>query len=417
MPTLRKIFFYIFAAIYLVVCPFLILRLLGFIYNPKESKFIKTGIIYVSTNPPGASVFINELKAPEATPTMIRDLVPNNYKVTIKMDGYHDWVNTIPVQARKASVLENILLTPPQWTIKQLSKISFDNLLPLGDESSLLAFNKQNTKDAYILRLNKTYLDEINPQDDSTLVTKLFPSESIYNNAQIIQLFSIEKSPFFVIHILVETKDKYLWVDTRDKQIHIEDISDLITQEPSKLWWEANDEKIICVYYKEQINRIDLKAKAIFPDIASKDIPQIKKPIFKIPNLNGTINNENKNLWLLFTNNRIGYWDKDQKQTQWVYKNGQHIQQAFWANNAGTILFRDNREIYLIDRENFGESRLQKITSVASESSFYYSEKTGKLYFIDDQQSKLCSVQVLRHQPIIPKTIAEKLKLKNNRTN
>jgi hypothetical protein len=416
MPTLRKIFFYFFAAIYLVVCPLLILRLLGFVYNPQQGKFIKTGIIYVSTNPPGANVYINDLKTPETTPTMIRDLVPSNYQVSIKLDGYQDWSNTIPVQARKASVLENILLTPPQWTVKLLSYIPFENLQVLGDDNSLLAFNKKNIKDVFLLRLNKTYLDEINSQNDSSLPSKLFPKEFIYSDAIILQTFTVEKSSFFILHILVEAKDKYIWIDTRDKQIHIEDISDLITQEPLRLWWEADDDKIIYVFYKDQINRINLKSKTIFPDIGFKEVPHIKKPDFKISNLRASVPNEGKNLWLIFTSNKIGYWDKEQKLTQWLFKNGADIQQAFWANNTGTVLFKDNHDIFLLDRESFGLPRMQKITTVASGSSFFYSEKTGKLYFIDNKTSKLCTVQILKHQPIIPKTISDTLRLKNKGT-
>ncbi len=411
MPFLRKIIFYIFAAIYLIVCPLLILRLLGFIYNPQEHRFVKTGIIYISTNPPNANVFINDLKAPETTPTIIRDLTASNYTVTLELKGYQSWKNTIPVVARKATVLENILLTPPQWLVRPLSDLTFENLLPLGDENSLLIWRKKTIKDLYLLRLNKTSSEDINTQTETSLISKLFPQEFIYSDAQILRFFTIEKSPFFIIHILVDSKDKYLWVDSRDKQIHIEDISDLLPIEPDKLWWEPGDEKIIYVFYTNQVNRIDIKAKAIYPDIKPKDIPTPRKPALNLLDIKGSLGEENKNIWPIFTINKIGLWDNNQKSLQWLYQKGHNIQQIFWANNAGTLLFRDEKDIFLLDKIIFGQIRMQKIINIRSDTSFFYSEKTGKLYFIEARENLLSIIQFLHHTPLTSEIIAEKLRL------
>ena len=222
-----------------------------------------------------------------------------------------------------------------------------------------------------------------------------------------------ESSLFSTKRILVDNKDKYLWIDSKDKQIHIEDISDLITQEPTQLWWEANDDKIIYVYYPNQINRIDIKAKAIYPDISPKSIPTLKKNAFQLTNFKGSIGDEVKNSWLIYTANKSGLWDNSQKSLQWIFQKGRNIQQVFWANNAGTILFRDNNQIFLLDKEILPGARMQKITTIKSGTPFLYSEKTGKIYFIDPQENFLSTVQILQHNPIIPKNISDKLRLKD----
>ncbi len=413
MPHLRKIVFYIFAAIYLVVCPLLILRLLGFIFDPQTYRFVKTGIIYASSNPPGADVYVNHIRAPETTPTVIRDLTPDNYTITLKLDGYQEWKNTIPVVARKATILENILLTPPQWIIKPLNGTTFENMLPLGEESSLLIWHKKTVKDLYHLRLNKTSSEDINNKIESSLISPLFPEEFIYKDAQITRFFTIEKSPFFIIHIVVDSKDKYLWIDPRDRQVHIEDISDLIPLEPDKIWWEPGDEKIIYVYYPTQVNRVDIKAKAIYPDIQLKDVPIPKKPLFNVANIKGSVPDENRSQWLLFTNTKIGIWNNSSKSLLWIFQNGRNIQKVFWANNASTILFQDNKDIYLLDKVIFGQTRIQKITTIRADASFFYSEKTGKIYFIEPHENLLSTVQVLRHTALSPRIIAEKLRLQD----
>ncbi|MBI3602517.1 MAG: PEGA domain-containing protein [Candidatus Omnitrophica bacterium] len=419
MPLLRKIFFYIFCALYLIICPLLILRMLGFVTNPPTHQLVKTGIIYASSNPPGADVFINNIKAHETTPTIIRDLMPDNYTVRLEFKDYQTWQNTVPVVERKATVLEDILLIPQQWSVKNLSGLSFENMLPLGDGNTLLIWQEMTIKDLYLLRLNKESSNDANTQANPSQVTAVFPEEFIYRDAQILGFSTVDKSPFLILHILVADKHKYLWVDVRDKQIHIEDISDLLPLEPLKLWWEAGDEKIIYAFYNDHVNRLNIKAKAIYTDIAPKDIPPKKDIAPPQADIKGSLLDENNDLWLEFTAHKIGLWDKNQESMQWIFQNGHDIGQAFWANNGSAILLRDDNEIFLLNKETFGQTglgdrrtQLQKITPVRRGTSMYYSEKTGKLYYIDPRERLLCAVQILRHKSILPKTIADTLRLK-----
>ena len=412
MPTLRKIVFYIFVAIYLTVCPLLIMRMLGFVQNPQTHQLVKTGIIYVSTNPPGSEVFINNIKAHETTPTIIRDLLPGTYPIRLELKGYQLWQNTLPIVERKATVLENILLIPKQWLVKPLSSVSFENILNVGDGNTLLLWQEQTIKGLYLLRLNKSSSDDDNAKADISSVVSVFPKESIYNNAQIVRFFTVDKSPFFILHIVDNEKHKYLWVDMRDKQIRIEDLTDLLPQELVKLWWEAGDEKIIYAYLNDHVNRIDIKAKAIYPDIALKDIPQNKEIIFKVADIKGKSFDENNNVWLEFTDHKIGLWDKDQKTIQWIFTDGNNIEQAFWGNSGSSILFRDGAQVLLLDKEPFSQTKVQKITNIRPDSSMYYSEKTGKLYYIEPFNSLLSAITILRHKPILPRNIADTLRLK-----
>ncbi len=112
MPLLRKIIFYLFCAIYLIVCPLLVLRMLGYVISPSTHRLVKTGLVYISTNPPGANVFVNGRPAHEKTPTAIRDLVPGQHFLRIEKDGYLDWAQNTTITPNKATVIENILLTP-----------------------------------------------------------------------------------------------------------------------------------------------------------------------------------------------------------------------------------------------------------------------------------------------------------------
>src|ERR1700691_1918676 len=102
MLWLRKIIFYIFSLIYLILCPLIVARMLGFVFNPLTHHLEKTGLVYVSTNPPDATVYIDGRLAHQKTPTVIRDLTPGNHFIRIELGGYNDLERNIPVVGKKA---------------------------------------------------------------------------------------------------------------------------------------------------------------------------------------------------------------------------------------------------------------------------------------------------------------------------
>ena len=79
MLTLRQILFWVFALIYLLVCPVIILYSLGLIINPDTQEIDKTGIIYVSSIPTHADVYLGAKRYPEKTPTIINLAQPSAF--------------------------------------------------------------------------------------------------------------------------------------------------------------------------------------------------------------------------------------------------------------------------------------------------------------------------------------------------
>ena len=128
MFWLRKIVFYIFSLIYLILCPLIVARMLGFVINPLTHRLVKTGLVYVSTNPPDATVSIDGRMAHQKTPTVIRDLTPGKHFIRIELSGYNDWERNIPIVGKKATVLANILLIPEEWPIKRISNQPYQNI-------------------------------------------------------------------------------------------------------------------------------------------------------------------------------------------------------------------------------------------------------------------------------------------------
>ena len=96
MNILRKILFYLFIAIYLILCPLIIFYALGYIFTPKvEEGFAKTGLIHLETLPTDASVSIANRRYAEKTPVTIRNLLAGRYDVKIFLKGYRPWVRKV----------------------------------------------------------------------------------------------------------------------------------------------------------------------------------------------------------------------------------------------------------------------------------------------------------------------------------
>ncbi len=112
MLWMRKIFFYVFALTYLVLCPYLVARMLGYVLHPTTHHFVKTGLVVVTTHPADASVFVDGRQAETKSPTVVRDLTPGDHFLRIKSIGYDDWEQKFPVVADQATILSKILLVP-----------------------------------------------------------------------------------------------------------------------------------------------------------------------------------------------------------------------------------------------------------------------------------------------------------------
>ncbi|MFC1570901.1 PEGA domain-containing protein, partial [Candidatus Omnitrophota bacterium] len=107
MQFFRRIVFYLFVAIYIIICPLLLLYAYGYIYKPGiEKGLLTTGLIYVATAPTGSEIYVNDKKYAKNTPTAIMELLPGEYSIELKLDGYKTWSQTVPVAKEKATVLE-----------------------------------------------------------------------------------------------------------------------------------------------------------------------------------------------------------------------------------------------------------------------------------------------------------------------
>ncbi len=172
MLWLRKIIFYIFVFVYLVLCPLIVARMLGFVISPLTLRLVKTGLVYVSTNPPGATVYIDGRVSHQTTPTVIRDLTPGQHFIRIELGTYNNWERHVPIVGEKATLLANTLLIPEEWPIKRISRQPYQNIFFAGD-GILIATTKNKNKFLEInLNQDPPVINDILPQDAQVMIQR-----------------------------------------------------------------------------------------------------------------------------------------------------------------------------------------------------------------------------------------------------
>lgn len=338
---LRKIIFYVFLLIYLILCPLIVARMLGFVFNPSNHRLVKTGLIYLSTVPPGAAVFVDGHLAHSRSPAAVRDLTPGKHFIRLSMEGYNDWERDVPVVGKKATVISGILMIPQEWPIQTVSKRAYKNIFLAGDDV-LIATNPL-LMDMGVFRSISSGRTQPSPVSEGPLVSPY----SIYAQGKLVRLYNAPPSPYVLLEAFINDKHKYIWVNVKESPPVIEDISDLFPGQPERVTWtNADDDNIFAFYPGDSsrgpyIYRINIKGKAIYPQ---------EKPLVTGPTAQAAATQGDK----------------------------------FWINEKTDLLMRMGHRIRIFPKEEYGEPQAYDIAESKPSTNMCFDEKNGDLFYLDD---------------------------------
>ncbi len=253
MTLARKVFFYLFVGIYLVFCPLTILYALGYLFRPgAQQGIVRTGLVYLSTAPPGASVYVGKRRYTRKTPTILRDLLPGEYDITLSLRGHRAWSQRVPVEAEKATVLERVLLPPGAWRREVLWAEPFTELVPLeGTRYLLLAAGP---------RLEDQFVYDWKDERGRPLL-----SEPWMHGARILTRFTVPKSEALLLKVRAQNRDAYLWADLGERETVLRDVTSLFPSAPQRVGWDPQAPENLFVLRGGALDRLSLAARAVYP--------------------------------------------------------------------------------------------------------------------------------------------------------
>ncbi len=254
MILARKILFYLFILIYLSLCPFLILYSFGYILNPVNKQISQTGLIHLSTAPPGAHVYLDKSRYKYKTPVSITELLPGSYQVNLKLEGYRPWKHKVFVRAGGSSVFENILLIRQRLKTDRLfSESKYRDLIPIPGKDSFFVRKGSRLGDLYFFDREKEKLIPVATED------------SPYYGIPLISISQQMGSMTFIAHCGSLWERKYLFMDFEDKNGRIKDITKLFPSRPLSLVWGPESGDIVFAVYKNHIDRLEIKSMSLYP--------------------------------------------------------------------------------------------------------------------------------------------------------
>ena len=92
----------------------------GYRLNLTNMKVVKTGVLYLSTDPKGATIYLNDKKLDEKTPSA-QNLQAGNFYASVEMPGYKTWSATFKINSGLVTQFDQIVLFKDNPEISNLS--------------------------------------------------------------------------------------------------------------------------------------------------------------------------------------------------------------------------------------------------------------------------------------------------------
>jgi hypothetical protein len=457
MKVFRRIVFFLFAAVFLIGAPRLVFYALGYSFKAgTDQGIVKSGLIFISTAPPGAAVFVGGRRYRETTPAIIRDLMPGQYPIRVVLKDYYPWARNVPVEAGKAAVLGHVLLRPKQPDWKEHVPQSYDRLIPIPETHDLLLYSedRDGAAEIYNWKTKKRQALFVSPK------LKLRDSDDFYVASGSSAVLAAGKA---------DGKFQTRWakIGGEESSVSWSDRTEEFT--PLQFKWDARDERYIFAYDQGRLKRADLyqknsadflsgvrgyaldnrrvlyfsgedflsldvtgkSPKAIWKDTDRflgtegevQVIPAAPETVFFITDKGRLVTNHPprviaeegvKGIEFDKKNNKLLFWtDQTVGVAEWIaskkdfsessleiassklFSGARQIQAAFWAHDGTYAVYQDQDKVFLLEPQAFAEPLVYELFEVKSGSLAFYSDDSGEIYYLDKKTGHLMSLELI----------------------
>jgi len=118
----RKFFFWLSFFAFVIFTPVIVYYSLGYQFDFAYKKFIKTAAISLKTFPRGIDVYLDGKKVKDASPCVIRNILPKDYTLLLEKEGFYPYQVHVLLKPSMIAELDIILIAKT----KNVEKIKFD---------------------------------------------------------------------------------------------------------------------------------------------------------------------------------------------------------------------------------------------------------------------------------------------------
>jgi len=163
---IRSLLFFLSVLLFCTGLPVILSYALGYKFNTRSFKFVKTGLIFIKTQPAQSQIYLNNRLIPEKTPASIQELLPGSYKITLALEEHYPWEGQVEVEAGKASRVDKVILFSKRPSLQQLSREKFSSFR-VDQERKMVYYLDQEKKLVYRSNLDASDLEDIASLPDS----------------------------------------------------------------------------------------------------------------------------------------------------------------------------------------------------------------------------------------------------------
>ncbi len=407
----RRVLFFIFFLIFILVAPILTLYVQGYRFDFENKRLTQTGGIFIKTiNPKQVEVYLDGKLSKKTdfffSSTLIENLLPKNYNIKVQKQDYYTWEKNLEVKEKQVAEARSIVLLPkdPEF---QLLTTGVENIWFSEDKSKTII--KEREKDIWTLKL---YNLEKNVKSQLIKETDIYKTgadlidlQFTNNDKLMLQVGGKEQISYFELEIdripplLTKAKapqplikDALSYESSNGAIYYLDSSGDLYKTDTSL----TNNEKITSQAFdirQETKYKLYVFEKAIFLQ-EGKTIYLFdqEKEIFEkfSENINYIKISPDKRKLVYFSDSEVKILFLEEQNFQPRFNKGENmflmrlsksINDIFWLNTDYLILITSN-VLKIVEIDNRDRVNIVDIVTVENPEIFL-NRKTKKLYLLD----------------------------------
>lgn len=235
---LKNLFFAIFSLLAIIITSLVLIIYSGYKIDFAHFRLVKTGSLYINTDPSKADIYLNDKKISQKTPTIINQLNPEIYNLKIVKNGYQEWEQQIKIEPSITSfvnydlVLKDIELSPTNEfgdnmyyssNNKYIAYIKNDEL----ENNVLYIYDVTEKSEFNVFETNKKIKDVSWSKQNSKLLLNIEDKLYILDINKIPVINKITSSDLINLSNYLENIEKVYWNENNDVSLIVKAQSDI----------------------------------------------------------------------------------------------------------------------------------------------------------------------------------------------
>jgi len=254
----RNILFISLLILFLIIAPITVFYSLGWRFNWTTKKIVQTGVFYFKVWPKNAQVYLNgEFKKKTDiffSSAYIDNLLPGQYEIKIKKDGYYDWKKTLEIKKKEVTEGKNIVLIPQNPNFNLLSEKIKDFFFSPNKEKVIL---KEEENEIWSLKLF-----DLDRNVKSHLINETDVSKG---KVELIDLRFSPDSKDILLKLGLKENIYYYLLETDSSPAKLSKIDYL--DSPDQIYFHPQNSKKLFISQEATLNEVDLENKEILPPL------------------------------------------------------------------------------------------------------------------------------------------------------